>query len=69
MMEIISKSVQGKSNLRFGIGHANSLETAVWYKEEIRKHFHPEDIIVSDISPALGAHGGPGAIAIAYIGD
>jgi hypothetical protein len=56
-------------HLRFGISHALDLKKAKWYQDKIQKLFNPESIFITDLSPTLGTHAGPGAIAIAWLPD
>lgn len=50
------------------ISHSACREDADVLAELIRKELEPEQIIVSDIGPVIGAHTGPGAIALCYLG-
>jgi DegV family protein with EDD domain len=69
LMEIVKREAAGKHNLRFIVAHANTLETAVSYVEEIRNHFDSDDISIVSVSPALGCHLGPGAVTIVFLGE
>ena len=69
MRNFILKQAERLKNHHVGIVHANDVHSALLLKEEIETLIHPTRIIVSDLSPALGVHGGPGTIAIAITGD
>ncbi len=69
LMEIVSKEAAGKRNLRFSIAHANAPKRAAWLKREIKRRFEVRDMIITNVSPALGAHAGPGAAGVAFLGD
>jgi len=69
MMKLIIESAMGKKNLRFAVAHGNAPDSAQWYVEQINREIKPAEVIQTEISPALGVHGGPGAIGVAYIGD
>lgn len=58
----------GLRDLRVAIAHAAAPETAQWYADQIRACLDPVDLFVTEIAPALGVHGGPGAAGIAFIG-
>lgn len=46
-----------------GVAHANALEEAQAFKEELEKHFKDQaTFFLSEISPALGVHTGPGLL-------
>jgi len=69
MLKHIASSIQEMEHIRFGIGHALDLKKANWYQEKIQKLYNPSSIFVTDISPTLGTHAGPGTIAIAWLPD
>ena len=49
------------------IAHAHADEYAAWFIEEIKKVFHKRDVIVTYLTPVVGAHTGPKAIGLGYI--
>lgn len=69
MVELVCKAARGKKNLRFMVGHADAIETAGFYAAQIRRHFEVHEVPIVSVSPALGAHAGPGAAAIAFLGE
>jgi DegV family protein with EDD domain len=50
--------------LRVAVLHNAALEEAQEIKDRIQGEFQPEELILGFVSPALGVHTGPGAIAI-----
>lgn len=50
-----------------GISHADCEETALAMKEMMEAEFHPKAVYISDISASIGAHTGPGTIAIFFL--
>lgn len=58
----------GDFTLPVGIVHANCLEDAQTLKELVKTSTPFSDIIINDISPSMGTHAGPGAIALIYYG-
>ena len=61
----VEKSTNFEQPLRIGISHANCEEIALEYKEEFSKRIGKENVFISEIGPALGAHAGPGGMVIA----
>lgn len=51
------------------IVHGDSLEDARYVEELIKSRFQPKNIIINTISPSIGAHSGPGAIGICFMGE
>lgn len=69
IMALVCKETADKKNLRFAVAHANAPERAAWLEHQIRSKFDVDDIITTNVSPALGAHAGPGAAGVAFLGE
>jgi len=52
---------------RFGVAHCDSSELAENLAREIRERYPESDVMIVECGPALGAHGGPGAVAVAVL--
>jgi DegV family protein with EDD domain len=50
-----------------GISHADTEETALEVKAMIEEEFHPKEVYITSIGSAVGAHTGPGTIAIFFL--
>lgn len=55
------------SNQIVFISHGDCLEDAQWLAQEIKDRFHPVDVVISDIGPVIGAHSGPGTLALYFM--
>ncbi len=51
------------------ITHADCPDDADLLARSITKNYGINDFVISDIGPVLGAHAGPGALALFYVGD
>ena len=51
------------------ISHGDSLEDAQLVAELIKKRLGIENFLINHIGPTIGAHSGPGTIALFYMGD
>ena len=51
------------------IGHADCPERALELKEQVKKQFPAADIHLADIGPIIGAHTGPGMLALIFWGN
>lgn len=51
------------------INHADCPDDADMLARSITKNYGITDFIISDIGPVFGAHSGPGALALYYVGD
>jgi DegV family protein with EDD domain len=50
---------------RFGVAHCDSAPLAEDLARQIRERYPESDVMIVECGPALGAHGGPGAVAVA----
>ncbi len=52
---------------RFGVAHCDAEDAAEELAREIRARYPETDVMIAECGPALGAHGGPGALAVAVL--
>ena len=52
---------------RFGVAHCDASSLADALAREIRQRYPESDVMIVECGPALGAHGGPGAVAVAVL--
>jgi len=52
-----------------GIIHGDCEADALYLKEIIHSRFGYDDFIIRPIGPSIGAHSGPGALGITYLGE
>ena len=53
----------------FFISHGDALEDAEFVAEEIKTRFGIKECMINHIGPTIGAHAGPGTIALFFMGD
>ncbi len=51
------------------ISHGDALEDAQFVAEEIRTRFGIDNFMINNIGPTIGAHAGPGTIALFFMGE
>lgn len=51
------------------ISHGDCPEEANHLADMVRETFHPKDVVVGYIGPVIGAHSGPGTIALFFLAD
>ncbi|MCC7117355.1 MAG: DegV family protein [Anaerolineales bacterium] len=66
LLELVGEKVAGKSNVRLGTLHANAEEDAQKLLARGVEQFKPVESILSEVSPVVGTHTGPGTVGIAY---
>ncbi len=52
---------------RFGVAHCDAEDAAEEVAREIRDRYPESDVMIVECGPALGAHAGPGAMAVAVL--
>lgn len=50
------------------ISHSDCMEDAIQFDMKLRTKWDVKDTVITDISPAFGAHCGPGALAVFFVG-
>lgn len=50
------------------ISHGDCLEDAQYVAEQVRQKFGVQDIRINYVGPVIGAHSGPGTVALFFIG-
>lgn len=68
MMEERIGSYKGKNDKVF-ISHGDCEEDALIVQEEVKKRFGCDSFLISYIGPVVGAHSGPGTVALFFWGD
>lgn len=69
LVEIIVEQCAGKSTVQLAALHANALEDAQDVLDGASKVLHVTEKILTELSPVVGAHTGPGTIALAYMAE
>ncbi len=68
MMKLLFDAADsGTSARRFGVAHCDAPTLADAIAREIRERYPESDVMIVECGPALGAHGGPGALAVAVL--
>ncbi|MDD3221032.1 MAG: DegV family protein [Clostridia bacterium] len=67
-MERTIGSFKDKNDIVF-ISHGDSLEDAQYVAGLVKEKFGIEKFLINPVSPTIGAHSGPGTIALFYMGD
>ncbi len=69
MVDMMEKDIVNPDGQTVFIGHADCPEDARFVEAQIRKAFPGiTDIQISSIGPVIGAHSGPGTVALFYMG-
>lgn len=69
ILELVSEQVKGKSNIRLATVHANAAEDAKILLDRASQALNPSETFVTDLSPVVGTHAGPGTVGLAFMTD
>lgn len=69
LLNIVEKQLDHSRLNRIGVLHANSPIEAEDFMEECIRRFQPAESIMTEITPVIGTHTGPGTIGLAYLRD
>ena len=67
MIEIVAEQCVGKNAVQLATVHANAYEDAKEVIEKASGLLNVTEKIVTDVSPVVGAHTGPGTVGLAYM--
>ena len=69
LIKACEKSVVSPETQTMFISHGDCEEEAMELRQQIIDKFHPVDVIVGCIGPVIGAHSGPGTLALFFLGN
>jgi len=70
ILRLMEEKVVVGQPLRVAVMHADALDRAVVFRDEISSRFDCAELFITEFTPVMGAHTGPGVIGIAfYSGD
>ncbi len=67
MIELVGERTGGATPLRIAALHANAREEAEILLEEAKAVLNPVEAVITEVSPAVGTHTGPGTLGLCYI--
>ncbi len=68
MMEKQMGSWRGENDCVF-ISHGDCAEDADYVRQMVKERFGIDDFLINEIGPTIGAHSGPGTVALFFMGD
>jgi DegV family protein with EDD domain len=69
LLNVVEERLQGKPNVRVATLHAAAESDAIELLAEATKRLSPIETIISQVSPVVGTHVGPGTVGLAYCTD
>ncbi len=69
MLNLLAEKLDRSSISRLSVLHANAASQADQLMSELVQRFHPAETIMTEVSPVIGTHTGPGTVGVAYLID
>jgi len=69
MLKLMEPMVKKGHPLHVAVMHADALEQAVSFKNRISSQFECREIFITEFTPVMGVHTGPGLIGVAFYGE
>lgn len=69
IVDLIMERTTGHQQVRLATLHANNPQTAEDILHRASRKISPQETIISEVSPVIGTHAGPGAVGLAYLLD
>jgi len=63
-----SREQENREDMVF-ISHGDALEDAEYVRDQIKERFGMEHFMINHIGPTIGAHSGPGTVALFFMGE
>ncbi|MEK6256498.1 MAG: DegV family protein [Chloroflexota bacterium] len=67
LVSFVEERIDGRTPLYIAALHANAAEEAKQLLEIVKERFNPVEAVLTDVSPAVGTHTGPGTLGLAFI--
>lgn len=67
IVELAAEQVAGRTPVRLSAVHANSPEDAQFLLDEAKKVLKPVEALITEVSPAIGTHTGPGTVGLVFM--
>ena len=69
MLKLMEPLVTKGRPLHVAVMHADAMEQAVSFKHRIMAQFECQEIFITEFTPVMGVHTGPGLIGVAFYGE
>ncbi|MDH5505984.1 MAG: DegV family protein [Anaerolineae bacterium] len=67
LLELLEENIAGRSPVYLAALHANAADVAKDLLDQAAARINPIESVLSDVSPAVGTHTGPGTVGLAFM--
>lgn len=68
LVDMVAERMSGTTSQTVAIGHADVPEDAERVRQAVVERIAPAEVLMLEIGPVIGAHVGPGMVAVAFFG-
>ncbi len=69
ILKIMGQKVTKEQSLHAAVMHADALDRAIDLKDQISSRFDCAELFITEFTPVMGVHTGPGVIGVAFYSD
>lgn len=69
LVNLMEKSIQNPDGQTIYISHGDCVQDAEYVAERVKEKFSIKDIMIRTLDPVIGAHSGPGTVALFFYGE
>lgn len=67
MLDLVEEQTKGRNPVHLATLHANAEQEAASLLEQASRRISPVESILTEVSPVVGTHAGPGTVGLAYM--
>lgn len=69
ILKLMEQKIIKEQALHVAVMHADSLDRAIAFRDQISSLFDCAELFITEFTPVMGVHTGPGVIGVAFYGD
>lgn len=69
LVDRMGERIAGWANPEVFISHGDCLADAEYVRDQVRERFGVQDFLINFVGPSIGAHSGPGTVALFFFGE
>lgn len=66
MLDVVLGEMKDKKHVHAGVIHASAPDDAAYVVQQIRENAQPQELLVNELTPVIGANVGPGVVGMGY---
>lgn len=66
MLDVVLEEMRGKKKVHAGVIHARAAEDALYIADRVRSEATPDELLINELTPVIGANVGPGVVGMGY---